>query len=52
MTDKEHRRIDTQFATVTVGEADVQRAQALATTAHHGDPDQAGRPYIGYPHLV
>ncbi len=52
MTDNEDRRFDSKFAAVTIGEADVQRAQGLATTAHHGQLDKAGRPYIGHPTRV
>ena len=35
-----------RHAGVTIGEANVRRAQALAATAHHGQVDKAGRPYI------
>ncbi len=52
MTENEDRGNDTKIAAVTIGEADVHRAQALATTAHHGQADQAGRPYIGHPTRV
>lgn len=52
MTDNQDRGIYTKIAAVTVGEADVQRARALATTAHDGQVDKAGRPYIGHPTRV
>ena len=38
MTDNEDRGIYTKIAAVTFGEADVQRAQALATSAHGPAP--------------
>ena len=51
MTDNKGRRIGQQPAAL-VGEAAVQRAQALATTAHAERTDKAGRPYIGHPTRV
>jgi (p)ppGpp synthase/HD superfamily hydrolase len=37
---------------VTLGEADVQRAQALSAKAHQGQVDKAGLPYIDHPRRV
>jgi (p)ppGpp synthase/HD superfamily hydrolase len=52
MTHTEDRGIDPQRAAVTIGEADVHRAQVLAASAHHGQVDKAGRPYIEHPKRV
>src|SRR5664279_909343 len=52
MTDTEDHRINPQRAGVTIGEADVRRAQALAVDAHHGQVDKAGLPYIEHPTRV
>lgn len=52
MTDTEDHRINPQPEGVTIGEADVRRAQALAVRAHHGQADKAGLPYIEHPTRV
>ena len=52
MADDSDRGIDPQPAGVTLGEADVQRAQALSAKAHQGQVDKAGLPYIDHPRRV
>jgi hypothetical protein len=46
MTDTEDRGIDQQYAGITIGEAKVNGAQALATTAHHAHLGQTVRQYV------
>ena len=52
MTDSEAREIDPRPDVVRMGVADVQAARTLAATAHRGQVDKAGRPYIGHPERV
>src|ERR1035437_6856328 len=52
VTDTEDHRINPQHAGVTISEADVRRAQALAVDAYHGPVDKAGLPYIEHPTRV
>lgn len=52
MTDTGDRKITPQRAGVTIGEADVRRARALAVDAHRGQVDKAGLPYIEHPTRV
>ena len=52
MTDADDHMINPQRAGVTIGEADVRRAQDLAVDAHRGQVDKAGLPYIGHPTRV
>ena len=52
MTDTEDHRTNQQPAGVTIDQADVRRAQALAVDAHRRQVDKAGLPYIGHPTRV
>ena len=52
MTDTEDHRTNQQPAGVTIDQADVRRAQALAVDAHREQVDQAGLPYIEHPTRV
>ena len=52
MVNTDDRDIEGQHAAMPVGAADIQRAKTRAARAHHGQFDQAGRPYIAHPERV